>query len=534
MAEEQTRPELVRLPPSSRFGRCDHGRFLENVQSILSVGQATLGEVTVDCRFLFTKSKWGKMGTDPSSSDTYPAGILYLDLDFSEPQDCRLQSAKVAVTLGVDEKSSKTDKSNPVYPATMTGHYGPKQLVGSEKTIKVQRTKEFMPHIDVPPYVSVGGMGISTEEAKDVNDRWRFAGHLRPAKGSFIYNRIEWDLHESALEEISSHGCEFHTAFAISHNAKAFHMIVEVKGDLVRKRDQFKQFMGSAKEHLKFGGNKANQAVVKFQWSKEYSSPKRLDRQAQRLPDEMERENRCSIPSEIPGPQQTTIFPATDSNPSVGLLEQVPTSMANGTSNGRFWHAQTLEANQRVRTLELIGEMVIAAGLESLAECGLLPQYSRSASLQRCESSSDVTLVESGRENESVRGPSPESRRRSKDVGMQPGSRAWDLTSTPRDNVKEGQLETVKAGILLGLLYWLQGLMVWEKFVSRFGVTADTTESDRNKAIRDKNDRGRRPGNKRLEPAPRNKQQWGEESEADTPVWMGSAHLRGKRREEEE
>lgn len=83
--DQLTRPILMRKEGRG-YGRCDYERFDNVTTSHVNAGRGKIGEVEVDCRFFFTKSRWGYLGSDYGSTKT-PGGIIYLDLDFHQPSD---------------------------------------------------------------------------------------------------------------------------------------------------------------------------------------------------------------------------------------------------------------------------------------------------------------------------------------------------------------------------------------------------------------------------------------------------------------
>ncbi|KAK3495700.1 hypothetical protein B0T13DRAFT_303475 [Neurospora crassa] len=536
--QQQTRPELLKgVTKKSKYMRFDYERYSDSVPSVVPAGHGSIGKVEVDCRFLFSKSKWGYMGLDlGNESAKFPAGILYLDLVFRQPQDCKLQSATVAVIIGKDEDTTGQDGS----PVMMTEFYGPGQLRGPRQLVQSRRVKQFMPHVEVMGY-GAGGAGISTEENRHITDRWGFSGHLRSDPGSLTYNRLEWDLDECFLEERPSHGNVFHTAFVIGHNAKAFHMTVEVKGKLARKRDQFKHTMNK----LKFGGNKArphDTAAVKFQWTREYSSSVWLDSIAQGLPYAMEEENMRSIPIEVPQPQPASFRPAMDSEPATGpttsaLAPQrqndtaAPVTHNDADDQMMFPRLQTtawprltgLSSALPHLTPSTPENMARAAGLE-LAMTSTMPQQSENLEfLERSEFSSGTTLVESSQESESGGESSPTCRVRRSSMRTQfEGSQPGDCASkgTKGKEVKMSIDEPkMKAGFLLGLFCWLQGgLTVWDLFAAMLGFAAYPDPSVWTRDQRDPMVSEVR----QIEPATWGKKPWSEDFDTDTPVMVAN------------
>ncbi|KAK4230701.1 hypothetical protein QBC38DRAFT_440742 [Podospora fimiseda] len=271
----------------AKFGRYDYERFDNITSTPLLVTKKTIGSVEVECMFAFSKSLWGVIGENEN-----PAGIVYLDLNFRQPPDCKLQSATVTVEL---EKDSK-DFSGPGHgivaaPVQFTDHYGPKHLSGQKTFVDTRRTKKMTPEIQLLGQVGVGGVGLNKETFVQTFSRWEFKGHISSTAGNTTYNRLRWSLVENPYEIQPTHCDKFHTAFALEHNAKRLYMTVKVKGKLLRLSSR-------AASVFKFGG-KGHDAVTKVEWSGDYRHSVRLDEIAEGLPMAMEHENTKDIPVEV-------------------------------------------------------------------------------------------------------------------------------------------------------------------------------------------------------------------------------------------
>lgn len=261
-----------------------------------------IGNVAVDCRFLFTQSQWGLIGGRGPGGDNReprPAGILYLDLDFDQPADTRLRSATVLITLKGNEKrsgkirygSTVVNHDNRSFAAHFTDCYGPKQFYGRERSTRILREKNLTPNFSILGY-GAGGIGLTTKQDLNRVSRWKFTGHLDTSN-----NTLKWTLEENELESQSLHRNNFHTAFALEHNASEFYMTVEVSGKLLSLSDQLKNRM------KRFGGGKSKvreTVTTKFQWTNDYSCPRRLDKVAKGLSDAMEYKNMYETPVEMP------------------------------------------------------------------------------------------------------------------------------------------------------------------------------------------------------------------------------------------
>ncbi|KAK4211403.1 hypothetical protein QBC37DRAFT_376094 [Rhypophila decipiens] len=315
--EQLTRPVLLRKRRRG-YGRCDYERFDHITTSHVNAGRGKIGDVEVDCRFFFTKSRWGYLGSDYDSSGT-PGGIIYLDLDFHQPSDCRLRAATVVVTLtDQDDEHRRTCQNRPSRPVKFTSHYGPRHMRGAERQMQKRITKQLIPYVEVMGQ-GAGGVGIHSEKLAVTSSRWNFSGHLGATSGSNWDNKLKWVLEENRHEDQSMHSNVIHTAFAFEHNATQFFMTVEVTGKLVRTRDQLRQ-------SLRFKDQEKS-VTIKFQWKDgKYSCPALLDDVAKDLHLAMEHENRCSVPAEIPDALPVNFMETTNPSPrpwaSPGVSQQ--------------------------------------------------------------------------------------------------------------------------------------------------------------------------------------------------------------------
>jgi hypothetical protein len=280
----------------------------------MRAGGGKIGKVEVDCRFIFTKSHWGVLGTSE-----HPAGIIYLDLDFRPPPDCRLESATVSVTLTADGGEENNIEVRSACPVKFTDHYGPKSIRGQETLVQTKKVKNRTPHVELFGY-GAGGLGVNKEKIVQTTIRWKFAGHIASSKGSIWYDTLRWELQENTLERQPTHSNLIHTAFALEHNATRFYMTVHVSGKLAKFSDKIKS-------RLKFGGKegkegKNQEIVTKIEWEKGYSCPLRLDQMAHDLHFAMELENMSKIPIEIPSAMPATFRPAAMGPASIATAAQ--------------------------------------------------------------------------------------------------------------------------------------------------------------------------------------------------------------------
>lgn len=348
------------------YGRHDYERFDDSF-SAHRVGNAKIGNVIVDCRFLFTKSQWGLIGNNMN-----PGGIVYLDLDFDQPVDMRFRSATVLVTLK-EYEGKELRKSQRVQepvgssgnrsrcPVKFTHYYGPRQFHGPERSMRTHREKHLVPNVNIAGY-GVGGVGVTSEQDSNQVSRWKFAGHLGISKGNTWYDRLRWTLEENELESQSLHSNILHTAFAIEHNANEFYMTVEVSGKLVSLSDRFKNKM------RRFGGSecKGHETVTtKFQWTNAYFCPKRLDKLAEGLEYAMKYANLHEIPLEVPDTLPGQFRPMADIRDSVS--ESIFNS--DGGSFESAWPglSDIDTFSQGIETIPELDELARAAGFAPIA-----------------------------------------------------------------------------------------------------------------------------------------------------------------------
>lgn len=519
---------------SPNYARVDYGRFSESVPEEMPIGEGfKIGKVEVTCRFLFSKSKWGRMhkkGQGHWANGTYPAGILYLDLDFSQPPNCKLQSATVSVTVGQDDEQLHTSGSN----VFMTGSYGPKQLRGPPKSEFITQYGEVMPQIDVGGIVGIGGMGGGKEKHRTNTDCWRFSGHLKSVNGCRYFNRLVWKLHENSLEDTPSHGTLFHTAFAVGHNARPFHLTVGVNGTLARKWDKLKS---KTRECFTFGGSKhqpQNEAAIKFQWSRGYASailPYPLNDLAKDLAPAMEAENVNGIPVVVSEAQPATYYPDTEQKAAHNTRASVDNDEVNLPtvhSNPAERITPRLQLNTPPRLLGMTDlPNLMSSTQENLARAGGFEFARGSATplqvdspglLTRSVISSGTTLVDHGQDSESPWESGPEPTRTMERHTVR--SKEPDARKEKKDGNLQSDEPTIKSNKLLGLLWWLQGITIWELICAILGVAALPGKAVRMKEIEEDEQQDSKSKNVRILPSGQRQKQLVENSDTEMPFRM--------------
>ncbi|KAI1148137.1 hypothetical protein F4825DRAFT_112107 [Nemania diffusa] len=310
MSSDRPRPELSTVDSYNRkFGRYDFNRFDHLVSQHASLGAASLGKIHVDCKFLFKKSKWGTLEGRDS------AGIVYLDLAFSQPSDCRLKNATVQVTLDDDDEHLvRQFPSNTTRPPVQIVKYGPRHMTGEPQYERVATHNRFIPSVEVGPFGGAGGVGRESAKVTVRECRWMFESHLmtggrKRGKNNWAYKVLQWQITENELETQSLHSNTVHTAFSFVHGGQPFFMRVEVSGRLESRTSDLGHQIRHKMRKLKFpasphSGSYAT-TLINFNGRHRFTTP--LDGLVQGLELAMEHDN-MTAPVEVKRPQRPRYF----------------------------------------------------------------------------------------------------------------------------------------------------------------------------------------------------------------------------------
>ncbi|BCR89970.1 uncharacterized protein ACHE_51168A [Aspergillus chevalieri] len=336
---QQIRPRFAR-----KYGRSYHhfGQL-----SSASLGSRNLGKVRVDCRFRLSESQWGVL------NQSTPAGVLYVDLNFDQPQDCRLKSATVLMTL---------DKEKPVSTATplnrdtlqLTDYYGPKHLSGEPTTLPRRRVYQFMPEVNAMG-CSGGGVGVNSEKTTNEVRRWMFTGQLMPGKApnnAVAYRTLKWELTENDLDSQSFHNNVIRTGFAFEHDREAFRIRVEIQGKLQKRTHQLKESWKDKTRHFKFppeADRDQGSAITLVDVRQTRQFQRNIDNLAMGLPHEMVRRNQLEVPVEVPN-SMPSLFQELPSAFHPSDI-QSPTSIKSGVSE----HLEGPSAQDLISATRIIG-----------------------------------------------------------------------------------------------------------------------------------------------------------------------------------
>jgi hypothetical protein len=192
----------------------------------ISLGDRKFGSATVDCCFLNRKSKWGLLHQKP-------AGILLLDLTFSQPADYKLSHANLQ--LSFLESETTGGPSAPLdFPLNITEYIEPLIVCGPPNEIRGSREVQVQPELGADGVFNIGGIGY-----RDTNDilekhRWIFRSHRLPNENG-IYTNAQW-LWEAnpSNKQIELMG-PLHVGVAVQHTGQPFIVSLQIQGKLRSK-----------------------------------------------------------------------------------------------------------------------------------------------------------------------------------------------------------------------------------------------------------------------------------------------------------
>lgn len=315
-----------------KYGRYESFEQFDHLSSRghASIGSKSIGTINIDCQLLFNQSQWGVLG-----DDKFPAGIMYLNLNFGPPQGCRVKSATVTITLDEEATCLERYRNGRIFhesgcPVHMADLYGPRGLAGQKKTAYISRTFKATPEANVLGNGG-GGVGFDSKKTFTHSCRWSFNGQLLRGPGKrnrALYKSLRWDLNENELESQSFHSNKVQTAFTFEHSGQPFLLHVDIDGKLEKWNDKIKS-------KLKFGTTLEKQGkvvtLVDFEDYAKFTQP--LDPIAESLARVMEMRNFEDIPVEMPDSISGTIFQEAQAQalPHSDGSEQNPTLISSST-----------------------------------------------------------------------------------------------------------------------------------------------------------------------------------------------------------
>ncbi|GJP93504.1 hypothetical protein CBS147320_4518 [Aspergillus niger] len=213
-------------------------RYVDECQtrSSASLGDLKLGRIRVDCCFRISKTQWGKLrGQD--------AGLMYLDLTFHQPTDCKLSQA--TITMNFHEAEHRRRRINT--GLEVTEFFGPKILTGEKRERQVSKSFEATPKVGTAN-ASVEGIGISRKTQASYASRWKFTGSRftddsddESYTPNNRYRQLVWHLEENELERQAVHHSIVHTALTFHHDSSPFYLDLQIEVKMQRWHHRVRQ-----------------------------------------------------------------------------------------------------------------------------------------------------------------------------------------------------------------------------------------------------------------------------------------------------
>ncbi|EFX04050.1 hypothetical protein CMQ_978 [Grosmannia clavigera kw1407] len=330
------RPSFARKTRSRfcRWGKIEHG----------SLGSFSLGKVLIDCKLRCGECQWGTLG-EPAT----PAGIIYVDLSFIQPEKYTLASASVCISFEDYEEHEERPRSHRrgrrskedvrdamVSRLAVTEKYGPKMITGTPSTRKEKTTINATPEFGAGG-CSIGGIGFRSEKTTNRSSRWilssqPLAGRSRHGIPGVGYNTIIWNLEENDLIAQPLHSNVFHTGLAITHEARPFYIKVQIAGKLRKLTDRLK-YQFPARAHQEEGI-----ALTLVNLGPEHQSEGSLDSVAEGLATAMKWKNEHEVASVMPDSQSDISFSSgtrtlVNSAADATLREEPPVGLPSSPSS---------------------------------------------------------------------------------------------------------------------------------------------------------------------------------------------------------
>ncbi|KAI2782754.1 hypothetical protein F4815DRAFT_433425 [Daldinia loculata] len=288
-----------RKKPNGRgYGPSDFEKF-DRYSACCGYGQ--LGEVKVTTQINFKESEWGLIGADT------PGAIIHMNIGFTQPEKCKLETATILVTLGsldeIDDKAEldalerRPGLSSRVPSRVQFTHLGPVYVPGRETEMDFSRNISGTPSLSFKD-ASLSGLGVDQQKTYKYYNRWVFSGQLLGDDEHSGFRKLQWFLQENKLDSPSNHRPDFEAAFALIHDHNPFFIRVEIQGKLEKRLDRVKQKL----QKLKYGfyGDRPLRSTLTVVNHAGIELPKRqLIAKAKNLPEKMAKRN--GIIEIIPG-----------------------------------------------------------------------------------------------------------------------------------------------------------------------------------------------------------------------------------------
>lgn len=208
-------------------------------QSSASLCDVKVGRTRIDCCFLMSKTRWGQLHNKPS-------GVMYLDLTFHQPADCKLAEA----TITMNFQHAHAIRHSPAKNLEVTEFFGPKILSGEKRERQVSTTLEVNPKVGSGG-INIEGGGWARRSDASYASRWKFTGSRFAAEPSSShdalhsrrsqYQQLVWHLDENELDKQVIHHSTVHSAVAFHHDSEPFFLDLQIEIKLHRWHHRLKQ-----------------------------------------------------------------------------------------------------------------------------------------------------------------------------------------------------------------------------------------------------------------------------------------------------
>jgi hypothetical protein len=193
-----------------------------------------------------SKTRWGQLHDKPS-------GVMYLDLTFHQPSDCKLAQATITMNFQKAQGNRPTALlKNLDSDLEVTEFFGPQTLSGEKRERQVSTTLEVNPKLGTGS-TNIEGAGWSQRSEMSYASRWKFTGSrfvTEPSSSlealdsrSSRYQQLVWHLEENELEKQAVHHSTVHSAVAFHHDSQPFYLDVQIEVKLHRWHHRLKQLL---------------------------------------------------------------------------------------------------------------------------------------------------------------------------------------------------------------------------------------------------------------------------------------------------
>ncbi|KAF3384842.1 hypothetical protein F1880_001750 [Penicillium rolfsii] len=221
------------------------GKYVEccETQSSASLCELKMQKMRVDCCFLLSKTRWGKLGQKEG-------GVMYLDLTFHQPAKCKLSHATITMDFHEipDPIVPRPALAQKPSDLEVTEFFGPQSLTAEKRERLVSTTVEANPTVGVAG-ATFQGLRFARSSVVSYASRWQFEGSRFAPDYSpggtnsrdSRYRRVVWHLQENELDKQAVHQNTVHCALAFTHQSKPFYLDVKIEARLQRWHDRLKQ-----------------------------------------------------------------------------------------------------------------------------------------------------------------------------------------------------------------------------------------------------------------------------------------------------